>query len=140
MFGYVIVTIDIYHPEELNDQLEVKSLIIAREIHTPSSVQRDELPSLLQAIVSELLDLHNNHLNISSLRRELHIRHVTIYVSNVALGISMRQLAKMFNLNRSTIAYACRTIEERRDNPDYDRFIEATERMVLLFASNIKQA
>lgn len=100
-----------------------------------SARQIDGLSEFLQLIVFELLDLHYRALNAPFLRKNSHIRQVTVYLLNVSFGISMRQLAKIYKLNRSTIAYACQTVEDRRDDPIYDRFIEATERISSLAAA-----
>lgn len=93
------------------------------------------LPEFLQDIVCELLNLHYGTSSASFVKRKTHIRHVTIYLLNIGFGISMRRLAKMFNVNRSTIAYACQTVEDRRDDQRYDRFLIAAERIAALVAS-----
>lgn len=98
------------------------------------------LPAFLHLIISELSDMHDDDLNLSGVRKQIHIRQVVIYLSNVSFGISMRQLAKAFELNRSTIAYACRTIEERRDNPKYDRFLGVAEKITTLALAKYNEA
>lgn len=134
----VLLPIDISGPEELHAWPEINSMAHENSFDVFLACQQNNLPEFLQSMVSELLDLHYNHLNVPSIRRKTHIRQVAIYLSNVSFGISMRQLAMMFNLNRSTISYACRTVEERRDDGRYDRFLVATEKIALLATANHK--
>lgn len=103
-----------------------------------SACQLNGLPEFLQSIISELLELHLSDLNASFVKKGAHPRQIAIYLSNVGLGISMRQLAKVFNLNRSTIAYACKCVEDRRDDPAYDRFLIVTERIAQLAAARYR--
>lgn len=115
----------------------------AEDIKPTSDCRADRLPDFIRLIVSELFDLYEDRLHTSfvikdSHTRQAHIRHVAIYLSNVAFGISMRRLATAFNHNRSTIAYACKTVEERRDELRYDRFLEIAERVALLAAGERK--
>jgi chromosomal replication initiation ATPase DnaA len=54
-------------------------------------------------------------------------RHVAMYIAYVGFGMSLARVAAAFGRDKSTIAHACRLIEERRDEPGFDRWIEALE-------------
>ena len=49
-------------------------------------------------------------------REECFIKHLSIYLSHVVLGHSMRKIAQGFNIDRTSVSYACRKIEDKRDN------------------------
>lgn len=65
-------------------------------------------------------------------RRRLaaHSRQIAMYVCHVALSISVDDIAASFGRERSTVAHACHLVEDRRDNPAFDDFVSAVERMV----------
>ncbi|MFT3725388.1 MAG: helix-turn-helix domain-containing protein [Hyphomonadaceae bacterium] len=54
-------------------------------------------------------------------------RQVAMYVAYVGFGMSLARVAAAFGRDKSTIAYACRVIEDRRDEPAFDRWMEALE-------------
>lgn len=122
--------------EQLHATSKISSMADENSLETSLDTRSDLLPDFLQAIVWELLNLHYSASGASFFKRETHIRHVAIYLLNIGFGISMRRLAKMFNLNRSTIAYACQTVEDRRDDQRYDRFLIVAERIAVLVALN----
>ena len=63
-------------------------------------------------------------------RRTLwHIRQIAMYVCHVGLQIPVADIADAFGRNRTTVAYALRIVENRRDDSAYDAFVEAVERM-----------
>ncbi len=55
---------------------------------------------------------------------EARARHIAIYITHVALGMSLARVARAFDRDRSTIAYACRLVEDKRDDPDFDDWLE----------------
>jgi hypothetical protein len=52
--------------------------------------------------------------------RTARARHVAIYLAHVTLGIPLRAVAACFGRDRSTAAYACRVVEDARDDPAFD--------------------
>lgn len=59
------------------------------------------------------------------------VRQIAMYVAHVALGISMKDVGRGFNRDRTTVAYACHTVEDLRDNEEYDRLVAMTEKVAL---------
>ncbi len=47
-------------------------------------------------------------------------RQMAMYLSHVALGVSLTRTAACFGRDRTTASHACRVIEERRDDPEFD--------------------
>lgn len=54
-------------------------------------------------------------------------RQVAMYLSHVALGMSLARVARAFERDRSTVAHGCHIVEDRRDDPDFDVWIEQLE-------------
>lgn len=54
-------------------------------------------------------------------------RHVAIYLTYVALGTSFGRVAKAFGRDRSSVAYACKIVENRREDADFDDWCEQLE-------------
>jgi chromosomal replication initiation ATPase DnaA len=55
-------------------------------------------------------------------------RRIAFYVLHSACGLSLAQTALAFGVDRSTVATACKAIEDRRDDPDFDQWLSALER------------
>jgi chromosomal replication initiation ATPase DnaA len=54
-------------------------------------------------------------------------RQVAMYLTHVAFGMSLRRVAVAFGRDRSTVAYACHLIEDRRDDPKVDDMLDQLE-------------
>lgn len=54
-------------------------------------------------------------------------RQVAMYTSHIVFGLSLTQVAKAFGRDRTTAAHACRVIEERRDDPAFDQWLQKLE-------------
>ena len=59
------------------------------------------------------------------------VRQIAMYVAHVALGITMKDVGRGFGRDRTTVAYACHTVEDLRDNEEYDRLVAMTEKVAL---------
>jgi chromosomal replication initiation ATPase DnaA len=57
-------------------------------------------------------------------------RHVAMYLCHVAFGMSLARVAAAFRRDRSTVGHACHVMEDRRDDPRFDAWIEALETSV----------
>ena len=57
-------------------------------------------------------------------------RQAAMYVCHVALGLSFSEVGEIFERDRTTAAYACRVIEDRRDNQAFDELIGRIEAAV----------
>lgn len=61
-------------------------------------------------------------------------RQVAIYLTHVGFGISLARIAYAFGRDRSTAYYACKAIEDRRDDPAFDAWIAKLEESIKLLA------
>jgi chromosomal replication initiation ATPase DnaA len=55
-------------------------------------------------------------------------RQVAMYLCHVAFAMSFAAIGRAFGRDRTTVAHACRVIEDRRDDIWFDRRIAALER------------
>ena len=54
-------------------------------------------------------------------------RRVAMYLCHVAFELSLQRVAEAFARDRSTVAYACHTVEDKRDDPRFDDWIASLE-------------
>jgi chromosomal replication initiation ATPase DnaA len=54
-------------------------------------------------------------------------RQVAMYLTYVGFGLTLARTAIVFGRDRSTVGHACRLIEDRRDDPEFDRWIASLE-------------
>lgn len=54
-------------------------------------------------------------------------RQIAMYLAHTAFEMSIARVAVAFGRDRSTVAYACHRIEDRRDDPGFDAAMEALE-------------
>jgi hypothetical protein len=59
------------------------------------------------------------------------VRQIAMYVTHVILGLSMAEVGKGFQRERTTVLHACHLIEDMRDDPDFDRIVAMTERVAV---------
>ncbi|HYD89170.1 MAG TPA: helix-turn-helix domain-containing protein [Vitreimonas sp.] len=57
-------------------------------------------------------------------------RQVAMYLCYVGFEISLTRVANAFDRDRSTVAHACHIIEDRREEPRFDRWISGLEAMM----------
>ena len=51
-------------------------------------------------------------------------RQVAMYLVYVGFGMSIARVADAFDRDRSTVSHACRVVEDRREDPAFDAWIE----------------
>jgi chromosomal replication initiation ATPase DnaA len=54
-------------------------------------------------------------------------RQVAMYLAHVDLGIDLTRIAEHFGRDRTTVAHACARIEDRRDDPGFERVLACLE-------------
>jgi chromosomal replication initiation ATPase DnaA len=60
-------------------------------------------------------------------------RQTAMYLAHVALGMSLNQVARGFGRDRTTARHACRVVEDRRDEPDFDERMRVVESALSYF-------
>ena len=57
-------------------------------------------------------------------------RQAAMYLAHVSCGLSFTDTGRIFHRDRTTVAYACGLIEDRRDDARVDRTIDLLEAVV----------
>lgn len=50
-----------------------------------------------------------------------------MYLAHVACGLTMSDTGRLFGRDRTTVAHACGVIEDKRDDPLFDRALDLLE-------------
>jgi chromosomal replication initiation ATPase DnaA len=61
--------------------------------------------------------------------RAVFARQLAMYLASVGFGMSCSRVAAALGRDRSTVTHACSIMEERRDDPAFDRWIDALEQV-----------
>jgi chromosomal replication initiation ATPase DnaA len=62
--------------------------------------------------------------------RTMLARQVAMYLAAVGFGMSYSRVGAAMGRDRSTVAYACRQVEGRRELQDFDRWLDALEQSI----------
>lgn len=57
-------------------------------------------------------------------------RQLAMYLCHVAFELSLARVAYAFGRDRSTVAHACHAIEDRRDESQFDDWMNSLEQML----------
>ena len=63
-------------------------------------------------------------------RRIAFARQTAMYIVHIWLGLSLTEIGRRFGRDRTTVAYACNLVEDRRDNPTVDNLLDVMESAV----------
>lgn len=61
-------------------------------------------------------------------------RQVAMYLAHVSFGLTLTEVGQVFARDRTTVAYACGLIEDRRDDPVFDRSLDLLEGVLRFLA------
>lgn len=59
------------------------------------------------------------------------VRQIAMYVSHVVFQLGMGEIGCGFGRDRTTVVYACHTIEDMRDDADFDAIVVAVEKVAM---------
>lgn len=57
-------------------------------------------------------------------------RQVAMYLAHVGGGLNLTEVGRVFGRDRTTVAHACRVVEDRRDDPVLDHSLQLMEWVV----------
>ena len=57
------------------------------------------------------------------------VRQIAMYVTHVALGMTMTDVGRGFRRDRTTVMHACHLIEDMRDDEDFDCIVARFEKI-----------
>lgn len=62
-------------------------------------------------------------------RSVVHRRQIAMYVAHVVLRLTLTEIGLAYGRDRTTVSHACKMVEDRRDDPGFDRFVAVVERL-----------
>lgn len=62
-------------------------------------------------------------------------RQIAMYTAHVTFGLSLTRVGLIYRRDRTTVRHACSLVEDRRDEPDFDRSLDLIEGIVRCEAS-----
>jgi len=90
-----------------------------------------------QAALVRLLTAHMFEIPVEELRRDSRgqpaaalARQTAMYICHVNLRLSFSEIGRLFERDRTTVAYAVRVIEDRRDGDEFDELVGRIETAV----------
>ncbi len=119
------------HPPRLLDRREPVAHATRRR-RAARSVVTDEVEArcrCLEAIVAHAFQtsLAQLHADTRCVAQIAFARQVAMYVAHVWLMLPLTEVGRRFDRDRTTVAHACRVVEDRRDDPRVDRVVTAIE-------------
>lgn len=97
-----------------------------------NEVQRIDMRHVIERTVADVFDIEPRHLRMPT-RGQYRIslaRQVCMYVAHVACGMSLTEVGRMFERDRTTAAHACSVVEGRRDDDGFNHAIDLIELVV----------
>ncbi|MGD9783875.1 MAG: helix-turn-helix domain-containing protein [Hyphomicrobiaceae bacterium] len=58
-------------------------------------------------------------------------RQVAMYLAHVSCSLSLTEVGRLFERDRTTVAHACSVVEDERDDPMFDRVLELLDNAVV---------
>lgn len=97
-----------------------------------SSPSRFECPDGIKQVVVLVAQERNvpENLILNAYRCRANVskaRQLAMYLSHVALGLSLTTVGMAFGRDRTTVSYACGLLEDMRDDPAFDREMDRLE-------------
>ena len=114
---------------------EPAMISVARVSRSPRILPRDE-PVLTREFVfgtvATVFAIEADLLSAPSRGRAdiARARQVGMYLAHVGCELSLTAVGRLFGRDRSTVAHACRRIEDAREHPSFDQLIAKMERSV----------
>ncbi len=90
------------------------------------------LVQIIAATVAKVFNIDIAHLRATS-RGQAHValaRQVAMYLAHCAFRLTHAEVGQLFDRDRSTVSYACALVEDRRDDPVFDRTLFQLEEIV----------
>ena len=98
----------------------------------PLASAQARLRVLIEDIVANVFSVEPEQLRRSTRGRAkiALARQVGMYIAHVGYGMSLTEVGRLFDRDRTTVAHACGVVEVRRDDPDFDEAVVLLELIV----------
>jgi len=93
------------------------------------------LRPMIEQVVARVFGVARGELRLSTRGRAkvALARQVGMYLAHVVFGLSLTEVGRAFERDRTTVSHACGVVEDRRDDPIFDRILENLERIVVVW-------
>nr|WP_321457711.1 helix-turn-helix domain-containing protein [uncultured Cohaesibacter sp.] len=100
-------------------------------LHKTDQFSSERIPalSLVDELVARVYRLPRSALHAGTRCRKsvAFARQVAMYLSHVVLSYPLKDIARHYQRDRTTVAYACRVVEERRDEEEIELLLNILE-------------
>lgn len=106
--------------------------VAARPAGRPSAAEAARIRRIIEGAIGDIFGVPKADLSKPS-RGKAPValaRQVAMYVAHVTCGLSLTDVGLIFARDRTTVAHACAVIEDKRDDPIFDRALELMEWIV----------
>lgn len=103
-----------------------------KRLHDLPAREAERLRCLIEAAIGEIFGVACADLAAPS-RGKAPValaRQAAMYLAHVSCGLNLTDVGTVFGRDRTTVAHACAVIEDRRDDPVFDRALELMEWIV----------
>ena len=106
---------------------------------SPSGKVEARVRRLIERVVAETFGIERAALRGRSRGRArvAFARQVAMYLAHIACGMSLTDVGRVFERDRTTVAYACEVVEDRRDEQNFDRVLDLLENILCELVSSI---
>lgn len=122
-------------PLQVRRQIE-KPAFWRPRVWEPSGKRHEEVVELCEGMIDVTAALFN--VSSKDMRKTgrttfevSRVRQIAMYVAHVVLGLSMGEVGKGFQRERTTVLHACHLVEDMRDDRDFDAVVAMTERVAI---------
>ncbi|MEL6226075.1 MAG: helix-turn-helix domain-containing protein [Pseudomonadota bacterium] len=104
-----------------------------------SPIEREALRSCLEQLVAGAFQLDELLLRVATRGKAevARARQTAMYLAHTVCGLTLTEVGLVFERDRTTVAHACRTIEEQRENATFDRAVDMLERSARLIQVHV---
>ncbi len=87
---------------------------------------------LIEEIVASVFDVDPEQLRrpTRGLARIALARQVAMYIAHIGFSFTLTEVGELFDRDRTTVAHACKQIEQRREDVDFDALLVLLEQIV----------
>ena len=107
-----------------------------RPSHAASRCATGNLKKILEFAIAVAFEIETKDLRKRTRGRAdtAFARQVAMYLAHVAYGLTLSDVGRVFERDRTTVAYACGVVEDRRDDAATDRMLDLLEAVVARLA------
>lgn len=106
-----------------------------RQCHIPAHFLSDQnLRLIIEQVVAPAFDVARDELwaQTRGSPTTAFARQVAMYLAHVGCGLTLTEVGRVFARDRTTVAHACGLVEDRREEPHFDRALELLEAVMRL--------